>query len=270
MNIIEDIVGYENLSPHDFEMAKRYLDVLNQAADPNSNLYVDAEFTSHGISMCCNSDTTIGGILITGINPGYNKKCNKGVFYSFTETMQKEELYKSSSYWRNKEKQFFNKDYSLLEKTAYIDLFPYAQSKQKQFIKDILPNIGFQVKTLEITLDEIERLRPRLVIAANTSTSFYWGITDATWLGYNLEKVKKDKMPQCIRNTKLRLYRIGGDTGYKLSDDRVGQDKYAQKSNLLNSFFIEYGLYDERMEKYPQYLLTPDILKSLYQEIVSI
>lgn len=270
MNKIEDICGYENLNQHDLEIARRYLAVLNQAVDPNSNLYVNAEFIKHGISMCLNSDETIGGILISGINPGYNKKCNKGVFYSFTETMQKEELYKSSSYWRNKEKQFYNKDYSLLEKTAYIDLFPFAQSKQKQFMTDINQNVLFQVRTLEITLDEIERLRPKLVIAANTSTSYYWGITDATWLGYNLQKIDKDKMPQCIRNTKLRLYRISGNTGYKPSNQRIGQDKYIHKSNLLDSYFIEYGLYDERMKKYPQYLLTPELLKSLYQEILSI
>lgn len=266
MNRLEDICGYKNLGQHDLETANRYLNVLNQAADPNSELYVNAEFTSHGISMCCNSDDTIGGILISGINPGLNKKCDKGVFYSFVETMQKEELYTPSSYWRNKEKQLYNKDYTLLNRTAYIDLFPFAQSKQKQFMKDIEKNLNFQVRTLEITLDEIERLRPRLIIAANRSTSYYWGITNDTWLGYNLIKVDKEKKPQCIRDTKLRLYRIVGNNGYKDANDRVGQNKYTHKSNLVGAYFIEYGQYDERM-KNKQYLLTPYLLKNLYKEI---
>lgn len=269
MNRIEDVCRYENLNQHDLETAKRYLSVLNQAADPKSELFVNAEFTSHGIAMCCNSDETIEGILITGINPGYNSKCPKGVFYTFSETMRNVELNKSSSYWRNKESQFYNKDYTLLNKTAYLDLFPFAQSKQKQFMSDIAKNTTFQVRTLEITLDEIERLRPKLIIAANTSTSYYWGITEHTWLGYNLQKVEKDKMPNSIRNTKLRLYKIDGDTGYKEMTDRVGQDVYTGKSNLLGSYFIEYGLYDDRhKDKCPQYLFTPEILKSLYNELV--
>lgn len=272
MNRLEDICGYENLNLHDLEMAKRYLNVLNQATDPNSDLYVNAEFTNHGISMCCNSDDTIGGILISGINPGYNDKLPNGVFYSFVETMQDEDLYRRSSYWRNKERQLYNKDYSLLKKTAYVDLFPYAQSKQKQFMKDVESNRKFQVETLEITIEEIERIRPRLVIAANTSTSYYWGISDATWLGYNLQKVNRDEMPQSIRNTKLRLYRIVGGTGYKKiegKDYRVGQNKY-KKSHLLGAYFIKYGQYDERHEqKSPEYLLTPYLLKSLYNEILN-
>lgn len=268
MNKIEDVCGYENLNQHDLDTANRYLSVLNQAADPNSALYIHADFTNNGIAMCCNSDETIGGILITGINPGYNPECPKGVFYTFSETMRNVELNKSSSYWRNKESQFYDKDYTLLNKTAYLDLFPFAQSKQKQFMSDIAKNTTFQVRTLEITLDEIERLRPKLIIAANTSTSYYWGITKATWLGYNLRKVEKVKMPNCIKNTKLRLYKIDGDTGYKDANDRVGQNVYTHKSNLLGSYFIEYGLYDERMKaKSPQYLLTPEILKSLYNEL---
>ena len=268
MNKLEDICGYNNLNQHDLDTAKRYLDVLNKAADPDSELYINAEFTSHGISMCY--DNPIGGILISGINPGYNPKFPNGVFYTFSETMQREELYRPSSYWRNKEKQLYDKDYSLLDKTAYIDLFPYAQSKQKQFITDIKNNIPFQVRSLEITLDEIERLKPKLVIAANKTTSYYWGIADdATWLGYNLQKVEKEEKPQCLLNTKLRLYRIAGKTGYKDKNDRIGQNKFIQKSNLLGAYFIEYGLYDERMNKYPQSLLTPKLLKALYNHIIN-
>lgn len=271
MIIIEDIVGYEKLNPHDLEIAKRYLDVLNHAADPNSDLYVNAEFTSHGITMCSNSEETIGGILVSGLNPGFNPRFDKGGIYFFDETMRDAKLYNRSEFWRNKQKQFFDLDYTLLPKTAYIDLFPYAQSNQNQFMTDINQNVLFQVKTLEITLDLIEYLRPKLIIESNTATSYFWGTSEWTWLGYNLQKLEKEKMPQCVKDTKLRLYRISGNTGFKDSNDRIGQDKYLHKSNLLGSFFVDYGQYLEKHEKNcKDYMLTPKLLKSLYQEILSI
>ena len=269
MNRLEDICGYENLNLHDLETAKRYLNVLNQATDPKSELYVNAEFTKHGIAMCCNSEDTIGGILISGLNPGYNKDFQNGLFYSFDNTMRDRNLYNPSEVWRNKQKQFFNGDYSLLPKTAYIDLFPYTQSIQDQFMSDISKNIKFQVRTLEITLDEIEYLQPKLIIESNTATSYFWGTSDYTWLGYNLKKLEKEEKPQCVRETKLRLYQIVGDTGFKTANDRIGQNKY-NKSNLLGSYFIDYAQYLEKHEeKCKEYMLTPELLKSLYNEILN-
>lgn len=249
---------------HDKDLAEQYLKVLEQAAVKNSPLYVDGDFVSRGVTMCCANP--IGGILITGINPSFNPKSPYGGYYTFMDAIKD-----TKSYWRNKREQLFGNDYSLIEKTAYLDLFPYSESIQNKFQKEIDENVkSFQVRVLEITLSEIERLSPKLIIAANKQTSYYWGIKkDSTWLGYNLQVVDKSQKPDCLMDKDIKLYQIVGETGYKDACDRVGQDKYPTtkggKSNLLGAYFIDYALYDNRhVEKHPTKILEPSIVKELY------
>ena len=249
---------------HDKDLAEQYLKVLEQAAVKNSPLYVDGDFVSRGVTMCCANP--IGGILITGINPSFNPKSPYGGYYTFMDAIKD-----SKSYWRNKREQLFGNYYSLIEKTAYLDLFPYSESIQNKFQKEIDENVkSFQVRVLEITQSEIERLSPKLIIAANKQTSYYWGIKkDSTWLGYNLQAVDKSQQPDCLLGRNIELYQIVGETGYKDACDRVGQDKYPAtkggKSNLLGAYFIDYALYDNRhKKKYPERILEPSIIKKLY------
>ncbi len=249
---------------HDKDLAEQYLKVLEQAAVKNSPLYVDGDFVSRGVTMCCANP--IGGILITGINPSYNQKFPYGGYYTFRDAIQD-----SKSYWRNKREQLFDNENSLIEKTAYLDLFPYSESIQNKFQEEIDENVkSFQVRVLEITQSEIERLSPKLIIAANKQTSYYWGIKkDSTWLGYNLQAVDKSQQPDCLLGRNIELYQIVGETGYKDACDRVGQDKYPAtkggKSNLLGAYFIDYALYDNRhKKKYPERILEPSIIKELY------
>ena len=239
---------------HDRDLAEKYFSILKQAADKTSPLYVNGDFVSYGVTMCCANP--IGGILITGINPSFNPQFPNGGYYTLKEAMLNRK-----SYWRNKREQIIGEDddYSLMEKTAYLDLFPYSESSQKKFQNEIDKNIKhFQVSVLEITLSEIERLRPRLIIAANKQTSYYWGIKkDSTWLGYDLQIVEKSQMPECLNGKDIKLYRIVGDTGFKNADDRIGQDRYPT-TNLLGAYFIDYALYDNRhQEKYPTRILKP-------------
>ena len=249
---------------HDRNLAEQYLNVLKQAAVKNSPLYVDGDFVSRGVTMCCSNP--IGGILITGINPSFNSKSPYGGYYTFREAIQD-----SKSYWKNKREQIFGNENLLIEKTAYLDLFPYSESNQNKFQDEIGKNVkSFQVCVLEITLSEIERLSPKLIIAANKQTSYYWGIKkDSTWLGYNLQVVNKSQLPDCLKEQDIKLYQIVGETGYKDADDRIGQDKYPStkggKSNLLGAYFIDYALYDERhKERYPKRILEPSIVKEQY------
>lgn len=249
---------------HDRNLAEQYLNVLKQAAVKNSPLYVDGDFVSRGVTMCCANP--IGGILITGINPSFNSKSPYGGYYTFREAIQD-----SKSYWKNKREQIFGNENLLIEKTAYLDLFPYSESNQNKFQDEIGKNVkSFQVCVLEITLSEIERLSPKLIIAANKQTSYYWGIKkDSTWLGYNLQVVNKSQLPDCLKEQDIKLYQIVGETGYKDADDRIGQDRYPAtkdgKSNLLGAYFIDYALYDDRhKEKYPKRILKPSIVKKLY------
>ena len=245
---------------HDRDLAEKYFNILEQAAVKKSPLYVNGDFVSHGVTMCCANP--IGGILITGINPSFNPHIPNGGYYTLKEAMLNRK-----SYWRNKKEQIIGDDISLIERTAYLDLFPYSESSQNKFQDEINKNIKhFQVSVLEITLSEIERLRPRLIIAANKQTSYYWGIkNDSTWLGYDLQIVEKSQMPECLNGKDIKLYRIVGETGFKKANDRIGQDKYPT-TNLLGAYFIDYALYDNRhQEKYPTRILTPDIVKDLYR-----
>lgn len=262
---------------HDRDLAEQYLKILKQAAVRNSPLYVDGDFVSRGVTMCCANP--IGGILITGINPSFNPKSPYGGYYTFRDAIQD-----VKSYWKNKREQLFGDDISMIEKTAYLDLFPYSESCQKKFQYEIDNNLklfqnkyqdeknvkSFQVSVLEITLSEIERLSPKLIIAANKQTSYYWGIKkDSTWLGYNLQVVDKSQQPDCLLGKDIELYQIVGETGYKNGSDRIGQDRYPTtkggKSNLLGAYFIDYALYDNRhKEKYPTRILEPSIVKELY------
>lgn len=248
---------------HDKRLAARYMDILNQGL----SLRVKGAFLEHGVTMCCANP--VGGILITGINPSNNSKAPKGCYYTFKEAM----LNPKGSYWRNKKKQIVGDDAMLIQNTAYLDLFPYSESSQKEFLSEIENKENkneFQVKVLEITLEEIEYLSPKLIIAANKQTSYYWGIKkDCTWLGYNLKEVEESQKPKCLEGIDIRLYRIEGETGYKEAGDRIGQDKYPnsthRKSNLLGSYFIDYALYDDRsMSKYPSKILNPTIVKDLF------
>lgn len=252
------------LMEHDRDLAEKYLNILKQAAVKDSPLYVDGDFVSHGVTMCCANP--IGGILITGINPSYNQKFPYGGYYTFRDAIQD-----SKSYWRNKREQLFDNEYSLIEKTAYLDLFPYSESIQNKFQEEIDENVkSFQVRVLEITQSEIERLSPKLIIAANKQTSYYWGIKkDSTWLGYNLQAVDKSQQPDCLLGKNIELYQIVGETGYKDACDRVGQDNYPTtkggKSNLMGAYFIDYALYDNRhKKKCPTRILEPSIVKELY------
>jgi len=249
---------------HDRDLAEQYLKILKQAAVKDSPQYVDGDFVTRGVTMCCANP--IGGILITGINPSFNPRSPYGCYYTFRDAIQN-----GYSYWKNKREQFIGNDISLIEKMAYLDLFPYSESSQKKFLDEINKNIeSFQVSVLEITLSEIERLCPKLIIAANKQTSYYWGIKkDSTWLGYNLQVVDKSQQPDCLLGRDIKLYQIVGKTGYKDADDRIGQDKYPAtkggKSNLLGAYFIDYALYDNRhKKKYPERILEPSIIKKLY------
>ncbi len=264
---------------HDRDLAEQYLKILKQASVKDSPLYVNGAFVSHGVTMCC--DNPIGGILITGINPSSNSKFPYGGYYTFRDAIQN-----GKSYWKNKREQIFGNDNSLIETTAYLDLFPYSESSQNKFQYEIDNNLNlfqykyrdgkdknlksFQVSVLEITLSEIERLSPKLIIAANKQTSYYWGIKkDSTWLGYNLQIVDKSQQPDCLLEKDINLYQIVGKTGFKDADDRIGQDKYPAikggKSNLLGAYFIDYALYDNRhKKKYPKRILEPYIVKELY------
>ena len=225
-------------------MCKRYIDLGN-----------NVDFIRKGIAFCHGNPSH--GVLLTGINPSGNGGAN--VFYTFRGAKDDP----PSRYWEHKKKQIVGKIEELIDKTAYLDLFPYFESSQDTIEETIRPHIEFQVKVLEITQTIIEEyIRPRLIIAANAKAAYYWGFRpDSTWLGYDFIKV--DNVPECLRNMKIQLYRINPDNGFRNVSDRVGQDRY-HISNIKGAYFIPYAMYDDRHNSScPEKVLTPEIVMNL-------
>ena len=90
---------------HDRDLAERYFNILEQAAVNTSPFYVNGDFVSHGVTMCCANP--IGGILITGINPSFNPHMPNGGYFTLKEAMLNRK-----SYWRNKKEQIIGDDTS--------------------------------------------------------------------------------------------------------------------------------------------------------------
>ena len=113
-------------------MCKRYIDLGN-----------NVDFIRKGIAFCHGNPSH--GVLLTGINPSGNGGAN--VFYTFRGAKDDP----PSRYWEHKKKQIVGKIEELIDKTAYLDLFPYFESSQDTIEETIRPHIEFQVKVLEIT-----------------------------------------------------------------------------------------------------------------------
>lgn len=263
-NLYSSFLGRRDCMEHDITLALQYYKELLKVRTENS---IKGDFVNRGLCMCCANPRN--GILITGINPSGDSKDT--FFYTFKETMSIPER-RRDSYWRNKYDQLIGDDVFLLNNTAYLDLFPFIESSQDNFFKDIKENIEFQKQIMLITFAEIEKyICPKLIIASNSRSSFYWGIKKKhPWMGYALEKVKE--MPPCLNGLDIRLYQISSDTGFTNHENRVRQDiefvPDFKESSLNRKFFIDYAMYDERhRKKYPQRILTPQIVRDLYNWI---
>lgn len=109
----------------------------------------------------------------------------------------------SGSYWRTKRKQFGGPDTLLVQnQIAYLDLFPIRERYQNVFEKAFLSYNEFRIKMVSLTADAIEQYQPRLIVHANKSSLYYWGLNPATfemdkvnpWLGYHFSPIV-DKCP---------------------------------------------------------------------------
>lgn len=261
--IYSSLITERDYIKHDLQLAQNYSTILEEAKNS-----LRGDFVNRGVVMCCANPKN--GILITGINPSQRGESRDSYFYTFKETMSDPERRKGS-YWRNKYKQLINeKDNDfLLNHTAYLDLFPYVESSQNKFSKEIKDNVDFQRKVLLLTFAEIEQnICPKLIIAANSKSSFYWGINKKhPWMGYALEKVKE--MPPCLIGKDIKLYQIKSETGFCNHKERVIQEMESapgfKESSLNGKYFIEYGMYDERHEaSHPERILKPKDVMSLY------
>ena len=210
----------------------------------NKNLYFndyEKRLYKRGLSLCINNPK--GGILLTGINPSGTDVESNSIFYDFK--------YTEGSFWNQKLKLFTPK---LLDKVAYLDLFPQKESTQVIFEKET--SIDFRARMIETTQMEIERLMPKLVIIANKQSQYYWGFNkNSRWMGYNLERVNEE----IIKGKEIYLYKING---FRPENDRINQDKL-HTTHL--KYILLYAMYDQRHEaKYANRILSAEQIEQLY------
>jgi len=160
--------------------------------------YIDShlqDILDRGLWICAKNSSE--GLLLTGINPSYTgTKEESDMALSFSECTYR--------YWTPLKK--FTKPFIDKEKIAYIDLFPLRVSKQAREFEKYVP-LTLKRDLLEVTIQEIERTKPRLIIHTNKTSAFYWGTDpEHLWMGYQLSPVQ---MPSGLEK-KGDLYRIDG------------------------------------------------------------
>lgn len=235
---------------HDMQLAIKYKQALNSSKYPHDYFPELCDFFSkRRICLCVGNP--VGGILITGINPSRKRFAEDKEFaYTFRGVTVEEKRRRgkiTSSYWRQKYKMLGER---LIIETAYLDLYPLGFTSQDGFEDLIEKNYEFRAAIVSITQREIEtHIMPKLIIVANKQSSYYWGRNeDATWMGYDMERISDD----------IELYQI---RGFKDRPDRLNPD--LKDSALCGSLILFYGMYDERSK---DKLLTESDFNQLYEK----
>ncbi len=165
------------------------------------------EILRRGFWLC--SDNPIGEIMLSGVNPSFDGR-EKVEPCPFPKC--------EGRYWN------IWKKILAQEIVGYIDLFPLRVTKQQREFEKFVP-LELKAELLRVTQFELERLRPKLIIHANKTSSFYYGTDpESPWMGYDLEK---EDVPGKVGG-KGTLYRIKG-----LMEDkrRINYDEI-RKTNL--------------------------------------
>ena len=235
---------------HDMQLAIEYKKALDSSRYPNDYFPELCDFFSKR-KICLCVGNPVGGILITGINPSRKRFAeDKELAYTFRGATVEEKRKTgrvSNPYWRQKYKMLGDK---LIKETAYLDLYPLGFTSQDGFEDLIEKNYQFRAAIVSITQREIEtHIKPVLIIVANKMSSYYWGRNeDATWMGYDMEKISDE----------MELYQI---KGFKNKPDRLNPD--LKESALRGSLILFYGMYDERQK---DRLLSENDFNHLYEK----
>lgn len=202
-------------------------------------------------------------VLLTGINPSY-KENDKPESYSFCFSSAKDEG--KSRYWYKKHKQFGATKESngdlLTDHIAYLDLFPFRETKQPLFEKVFQEFNDFRYDILSVTQKVIHELTPKLIIHANKSSLYYWGLNfdnlqdDKTnpWLGYHFEIIPFNDIP----GMKAYEQRVSG------IEKRIVHLFRMSGNGIEPCYFLTYMMENYRMKANTRLqLLTPDEMVTL-------
>ena len=176
------------------------------------------------LCLITNPKAKAGGILLVGMNPS-----GKGKGDAIND-------YKDCNdrFWIPKHSMMGMYD----EKCGYIDLMPFRKGTQTIAQDD--DEIRFRGKLLCNTRDYIEELRPRLIIFANATASYYWGFDKKyPWMGYTFEKIES---PLEGERKKWELSQI---TGIKPTD----VNRKVSETNLKGTYFLKYRQHKDQYGK---------------------
>ena len=164
-------------------------------------------------------------------------------YYDYLNCKEKEGAKKG--FWNPKHRMMGVYD----KKCAYIDLFPIRNSDQKEFEKNNDTSNNMMGQLLGVTQDYIEALRPKLIIFANATTEYYWGIKrkkdytknfeDGFWMDYQFDKNVESPL-----NGKE-------DKGFWpyskiIGINPSGVNKYRNSTNLVGTYFLKYRQHDAK------------------------
>ena len=216
--------------------------------------YLDAYSILARGFWCCENKPKEGKLLLTGINPSYNRTLKK-LTTPFADL--------KGGFWEKKKEQFgklWNDD-----TMSYLDLFPIRESDQRHFEESFDNNEhvrSIRGNILKVTQDAIEEMKPLLIVHANKDSLYYWGIKKNThagddandyehpWMGYKVKRVTLETypgLPPCmLQYDRLSLFPLYEIVGFVDSDKRINHIE-RQETNL--KFIMEYVM-DGRNDKY--------------------
>ena len=245
---MENMNEYIDCIPNDFW-------VMSLEECHNKN-YLDAYSILARGFWCCENKPKEGKLLLTGINPSYNRTLKK-------TTTPFADL--EGGFWEKKKKQFgelWNDD-----TMSYLDLFPIRESDQRHFEQSFDNNEhvrSIRGNILKVTQDAIEEMKPLLIVHANKDSMYYWGIKKNTpagddandyehpWMGYKVKRVVKDlskfsskehlveikKLPDCMTEERLKKFPLYKIIGYIDNSERINYKR--ESTSLEGCFLMEY------------------------------
>lgn len=258
---------YTNCLPADFWDKSLRECIENNCLDAYAML-------ARGFWTCENKKDIKGKILLTGINPSYNGlPFDPEKMIESTPFAQLVPCEKRNGFWHKKAKQFgtlWN-----AETMSYLDLFPVRESSQTLFEIAFKKLSDLRGSILEVTQGIIEEIHPKLIVHANRSSMYYWGINSNDpkdpndrvnpWMGYEVKRVEIENAPECMKN-RLELFPFYEIIGFQDHNNRINKTKPLQ--GLAGSFIMEYVMGYRNTESTPL-LYGPEEWKEIWKWVNS-
>lgn len=117
------------------------------------------------------------------------------------------------------------------DKTAYFDIFPFYEYSQRTLEERIKKRTQTMARILEVTQNEIEKIKPKLIIIANYSSGAYWGIDkNCCWMGYRFNRI----MPEGL--DEFEVFKV--EKSMRSDEDRI--NKKLETTQLDGCLVVRY------------------------------